>query len=104
MGIQTLFDKTVDTQRLATVGSSHKETWHTNLSDLACHIQPLDGENVALSDGAFYQLFKLWCAIDTDIKIGDRVIDGDVTYTIKGVAIHDYGINQHVSASIVKGK
>lgn len=105
MSINRQFNKTVNTQRLATVGASHKETWSTNLTNLECAIQPAGSEQSSLGDGAFYKLYKMWCAIDTDLQIGDRIIDDTTTFTVKGVSYHNYGSteNQHVSAFIVMG-
>lgn len=105
MAISRLFTKTVSTKRLGTVGSSHKETWSTHLASVECAIHPAGSEQNEYGDGAFYKLLKMWCPIDTDIAIGDRVIDGSIVYTVKGVATYDFGSsdNQHLSCLLVKG-
>ena len=104
MPIDRLFDREVDTKRLARVGSSHKEAWGNNLSGLQCHIQPVEGEPQELLSGAYATMFKMWCPVDTDIIIGDRIIDGARTFTVRGLKIHDYGGSQHVSATLSLGK
>lgn len=104
MPIDRLFDREVDTKRLARVGGSHKEAWSDNLSGLQCHIQAVEGEPQELLSGAYATLFKMWCAVDTDIIIGDRVIDGARTFTVRGLKLHDYGGSQHVAATLSLGK
>ena len=91
MGISSLYNKTVSTERLATVSGSYKQEWSSNLVSLSCTIHQTSGEQNNLGGSAFYQPFKLWCAVDTDIQIGDKVIDDDKTYVVKGVSKYDYG-------------
>jgi hypothetical protein len=105
MAINRLYNKTVSTKRLATVGGSHKEEWQTYLPSVPCHIQPAGGEQDEFVDGAFYKRYKMWCSLDNDIIIGDRVVDGSVNYTVKGVSRYDIGTteNQHLSVLLVEG-
>lgn len=106
MSISHLYNKTVNTKRLATVGNSYKEEWQTNLSDLSCAIQPVGAEHQEFSEGAFYKTFKMWCASDTDIQTGDKVISGNDTYIIKGTSTLDFGSDgsNHKSVILVLGK
>jgi len=104
MTIAGMYTHDVSTQRLALVSGSKKEEYATNLASVPCAIHQSEGEDQQLGQGAFYQTFKMWCAVDTDIEIGDRVIDGDTTYNVKGVTLYDYGRNNHLMVLLVKGK
>ena len=101
--LANLYDKTVSTKRLAAVASTNKETWQDNLVDLPCTIHPVETSQQNLNDGAFYKTFKLWCELGTDIVIGDRIIEGATTYTVKGVSIYDFGRNAHLRVTMVVG-
>lgn len=103
MSIAKLYNKTVSTQRLAAVSGTNKQTWGTNLASLDCTIHPVETSQQALGDGAFYKTFKLWCAVGSDVLIGDRVIDGSDTYTVKGVSTYDFGRNPHLRVTMVLG-
>lgn len=102
-----MYNKTLVTKRLAAVASSNREEWATNLASLSCHIQQVSNSEQQLSQGGYYNQFTLWCASDEDISVGDRVIDGSVTYTVQGIKNLDIGVgsaNQHLECAIVKGK
>lgn len=103
MSIQDLYNHTVSTERLANVVGSNKKTWGTNLASLDCTIHPVESTQQGLGDGAYYNTAKLWCDVDSDIRTGDRVIDGDNVYTVSGVSAYDFGRNPHLRATIVKG-
>lgn len=107
MPIARLYTRTVSTQRLSAVSGSMKQTWEDNLAEVPCRIHPQGGEHVDYSGGrgAFYEGMKMWCAIDTDILIGDRVIDEDgAKYAVKAVSIYNFGIeaNQHKAVMLLK--
>lgn len=103
MSIAKLYNKTVSTQRLGAVVGTNKQTFATNVASLKCTIHPVETSQQNLNDGAFYKTFKMWCDVDTDILVGDRVIDGDDTYTVKGVSSYDFGRNPHLRVTMVLG-
>lgn len=103
MSISSLFNTTVSTKRLAAVAGTNKETWATNLATLLCSIHPVETSQQQLGDGAFYKTFKLWCAVGSDVLVGDRIIDGATTYTVKGVSKYNFGSNQHLRVTMVLG-
>ncbi len=78
-----------------------KETWAANLASVPCTIHPIDTRQNHTTHGAFYKSYKMWCAVDEDIVIGDRVIDGDVTYTVQGVSTYDFGASNHLMLMLV---
>ena len=98
MSITSFYNKTVSTERLAQIADSYKQEWSENISSLECAIHQTSGEQSNLGGSAFFQSFKMWCAIDTDIQIGDKVIDGSNTYIVKGVSNYNYGseASQHL--------
>lgn len=104
MSISDLYNHTVSTKRLAPVDGTNKETWQTNLATLLCTVHPIETSQQNLNDGAFYESFKIWCDVDADVVTGDRIIDGDDTYTVKGVSRYDFGRNPHLRITVVKGK
>lgn len=104
MSLGNLYNKTVDTQRLGAVADTIKEVFETNLTGVSCAIHPVETEQQNLNDGAFYNTYKMWCAVDTDIVTGDRVIDGSTIYTVRGVATYDFGRSTHLRVTMVLGK
>lgn len=104
MSISSLYDKTVITKRLAAVVGTNKETWGTNLTQLQMTIHPVETQQQNLNDGGFYNTLKAWCDVNADVLIGDRVIDGSVTYTVRGVSRYDFGRNSHLRLTLARGK
>lgn len=108
MSIGNFFNHTVDTQRQESVGGgSFRQDWNTVLSDVPCAIHPVNGELVNIQGGAFYKQYKIFCAADLDIEIGDRIVDGDDVYTVSGKSdYNDLGgsSNEHMRLNVVKGK
>lgn len=106
MPIARTYNKVVTTQRLGDVAGSFKETWSAYLTDVACTIHPAGAEEQNLFQGAFYLAFKMWCPVDTDIAVGDRVIDGTTQYEVKGVSVYDFGSesNQHRAVLLLQGQ
>lgn len=105
MSLKKLYTNTVSTQRLSNVTGSFKETWKANLASLTCHIQPVTGEQAEVFT-AYYKTFKLWCATGSDVRIGDRIINGADTYTVQGVRDFKVGSNgvNHLEAIILLGE
>lgn len=103
MSLAGLFSESVDTKRLAKVSDTNKKEWQTNLSAVPCTIHPVETTQQSLGDGAYYKTFKLWCALDTDIKIGDQIVYGDRIFTAKGVSEYDFGRNTHLRVTMVEG-
>lgn len=92
MGIQKFYNTTVTTQRLSDVAGSKKETFQANLVALRCHIQPISGESQLVGvAGGYYQTFRMFCASDSDIQEGDKVIDGSTIYLVRGTLSRNFG-------------
>jgi len=100
MTISNFYKYTFSTNRLKVDQSVYEE----NLTGQSCIIQQDEGEPVELDDGAFYQLYSMWCAI-IDIERGDQVVvaAGDFagTYQVKEVKkLNTKGSNQHLEILI----
>ena len=108
MGIANFFNKTISTQRYGSVGgSSKRRRLTTNLSSVSCAIHPASIELTAIEGTAFYNMFKMFCIKNLDIKIGDKIVDGSDIYTVNGVGDYDDfsgRSNEHMRLSILKGK
>jgi hypothetical protein len=108
--LHNLYNKTVGVKRLGSVSGTHKEAWADvesggNPIEVSCAIHPLEGSQQELLEGGFFNTFKMFCPTGTDIKIGDRVIDGSDTYTVKGLKTYGFAGSssiQHLNLIIVK--
>ena len=108
MGINNFLHKTISTKRYGNIGgSSKRQRLSTNLSNVSAAIHPASAELVAIEGSAFYNMFKMFCAKNLDIKIGDKIVDGSDTYTVNGIADYDDlngRNNEHMRLSLLKGK
>jgi len=106
MPISTQYNKTVTTERLADVAGSFKEVWSAYLTGIACAIHSESPEHNLSLNGASYKLFKMWCAVGTDILTGDKVVDGSIKYHVRSVSKKDYGSGdtQHLVVMLSLGE
>lgn len=81
------FPHSATIERKTKVGD--KYTFDT-LATSTCFVQPINAEESQLYGLVFSKSFRCYVPIDTDIKIGDRVIYGGETYGVRGVNTHDY--------------
>ena len=85
MGISNNYNDTVDVKRLTAVeGSSIKKEYTSFITNLACHIQPLDPSITADIEGGYGKNRLMLCSIQ-DIVEGDRIIYNSNEYRIAGV-------------------
>lgn len=89
MSIQSHYNETVNVERVTAVeeGSIKKE-YTTHLSNIACHIQPLDPTINQDIEGGFGKDKLLFCDV-VDIDEGDRIINGSDTYRVVGIEKYD---------------
>jgi hypothetical protein len=93
MSIEGYYTKKVSVEGLIPVIGTDKEIFEEKITDLFCRIEQQGEEPVMLGDGAFYNLFKMWCA-DVNIKEGDKVIDSEgIIYIVKGISKYEKGSN-----------
>lgn len=110
--LTNLFNKTVTIKRLSTVTGTNKETWQTVTIgtpavpvSIACAIHPVDGSQSEMLEGGFFNTFKMFCATGTDIQIGDLVVDGSDTYTVKAKKDYSFAGSssiKHLNIILVK--
>lgn len=103
MSISDLYNKTFSSARLAAVADTNKKAFQTNIESFAGTLHPVETSQQQLGDGAFYKTFKIWCDVDLDIKVGDRVVDGDDVYTVSGVSDYNFGRNPHLRLTVSLG-
>lgn len=106
MSITSFYNRTVNTQRLSLVTGSNRTTFQSNLTGVVCAIHPLNPEQAVSEYGAIYRVFKMFCSNSYDILVGDRVIDGSTTYTVKAVSLMDdvASENTHIKVILYKGE
>ena len=85
MSITRLYDRSVNTERLAAVGASNKTAYQAHLSGVSCRIDQVAGDSSFLGEGAIYKHFKMYCEEAKDIQETDRIVDGSVKYTVRAV-------------------
>lgn len=105
MGVSNYYNKTVTLERLSAVAGTKKETWQPVVGDISCAIHPLEGSQQELLEGGFFNTYKMFCSPSVDLRIGDRVIDGSDTYTVKGIKTFNFAGNSimhHKNIILVK--
>jgi len=85
MSIEKFYTTEVSTKGLTQVGATNKEVFTAKIGSLFCRIEPQGEEPVMLDEGAYFQLFRMWCE-EAAIIVGDQVISGADTYIVNGVA------------------
>ena len=83
MEIGVNYDNSVNIERLA-AGDGDTEEYAAHISGIKCHIQPLDDAMSETGDGRFGKDWMMFCD-DMDIKEGDHVKEGAITYSVVGV-------------------
>ena len=88
MSISRFYTKEVSVKGLVNVGATDKEIFSEKIASLFCRMEPQGQEPVMLGDGAFYNLFMMWCEKgEVDIEEGDQVVDSDsIIYIVKGIS------------------
>lgn len=101
MSIERHYNKTATTKRMmATDDSSGFQELETVLTDLACHVQPLEDSISPDITGGFGKDFLMFCAI-VNLKEGDRVfIDNDEYRVVSMEKLRYMGQPKHIEARI----
>lgn len=103
--LTNLYNKSVTLKRLSDVAGTNKEAWQAVSGTIACAIHPVEGTQTEMLEGGFFNTFKMFCATGTDIRIGDRVIDGSDIYTVKGKKDYSFAGSsamKHLNIVLVK--
>lgn len=100
MGIEANYNSSVTVKRLTDVEETDNETYDIYLTDVPCHIQPLDEGFTEDMTGSFGKDSLLFCAV-TDIKEEDLIIDGDNSYRVIGISSFTWrGVEKHMEVRI----
>ncbi len=86
---ETFFDKDVEIQRLKAIVGTDNEEYQMHLPSVRCNIQSLDDSPAEDLEGSVGQDFLMFCG-DVDIKIHDKVIDGEDNYKVIGREENDF--------------
>lgn len=98
--ISQFFDNTINIDRVgATSGEDDTESWATHLEGVSCQIQPLDDAFSEDLAGSYGKDFVMFCGV-IDIQQGDKVIDGDDEYLVKGVESYSFQGFSHMEIRI----
>jgi hypothetical protein len=106
MSLLNQYTHTITLKRLTAIAGTKKEDWQAVAGDIVCAIHPVEGTQQEMLEGGFYNTFKMFCDDATDIRIGDKVIDGSTEYTVKGIKTYDMASNtsiRHKNITLVKG-
>lgn len=106
MSLKNLYNKTVTLKRLSAVAGTYKETFQDVSGSISCSIHPVEGSQQEILEGGFYNTFKMFCSQDEDVRVGDKVIDGSITYVVKGIKQYDFAGSTritHQNIILVKG-
>lgn len=99
--IEDQYNKMVDVQRVVD-DSGNTEVYDDHITDLPCHIQPLDETFVQDIEGNFGKDWMMFCAVN-DILEGDKIIDGADEYRVTGVESFEFlGSPRHMELRIRK--
>jgi hypothetical protein len=78
------FDKTISTKRLTDITGTDNQDWQTNLASVNCNIQPLDDGFSEDLEGSYGRDYLMFCDL-VDILEGDKIVEDDVEYLVKGI-------------------
>lgn len=83
---------TDESSELSTVGSFYG------------HIQQTPADELPTLDSAYGKSHQVWCPVDTDVKTGDVIETGGISYSIRAINTRNYGTNQHLQLTIQEDK
>ena len=102
--IEKNFNKSVTVQRVDDFESGDGEYYANYLSNVKCHMQPLDESYNEDLSGSFGKDYIMYCLVQ-DILEGDRIVDGSDTYRVVGVKSFEFlGQSRHMEIRIRKFK
>lgn len=100
MSLASLLTHAVAVSRLVD-GAGITRAYEQVSASVPCLVQPLDAESSQQAGMSFGSAFRVWFLPDADIQVGDRLEDQQSrNYTVRGVNLRDYGINQHLDVLV----
>lgn len=80
-------------KRFATSGN---QTQVATVATISGHLQQLDIQEITELGESFVSTHKIWVAVSSDVRVGDRLINGSDEYLVKAVQNNNYGQNSHL--------
>ena len=99
--MRNFYDKTISVYRLTAIAGTQKESYGTIAVGIKCHIQQAEDSKVEYDFGKMYQVFRLFCPLNTNIKENDKLNDGVNDYIVKAVSTYEVGSIKHLEAIIL---
>ena len=100
--IETNYNKSVTVQRFDPDDSGDGESYVNYLSNVKCHIQPLDESFTEDLSGHFGKDFLMFCQ-SQDILEQDKIVDGSDVYVVVGLEKFAFlGQTRHMELRIRK--
>ena len=91
-------------KRQSYTGTPPKSSF-AQIATTSCYLRPLTEEQAALNGLQFGLGFSAIFEVGVDIKEADQVVINSVTYTVRGVAVHDRGIaTQYIKVVMYKSE
>ncbi len=93
--IEKYYTTEAEIKRMGVVEGDVYKQEETTVATIKGHLQQADAE---LAEGFALErsrTFAFWCGLDTDVKIGDKVVLNGQIYGVKGVIDYAYGLNKH---------
>ena len=90
----------------------YRNVWTTDVNGFASsietdsgtfsgHLQQVSAEQALNLGMNFTTSFQIWCAKDTDVKVGDRLDYNDTFYSVRAIQDNGMvGINQHLQVFV----
>jgi len=85
-----------------------RQTYTGNISTSAAagtflgHIQQISQEELAKLASGVTLTHRVWCALGTDVAIGDELTVDSWTYSVKAIQRNGIGANQHLDVLVEK--
>lgn len=89
--ISRLLDKTADVYRRVATGNNLAYSATAAAEEVPVRVEPVNAEDVLLSDGGLMRTVKIYAEIDADIQESDKLTIGGIDYFVNGVQRFDYG-------------
>lgn len=109
MSFEALLDKTMTIRREGSVSANafggRSGTWADAYTLVPCRLQQTDAEEITNVDEGSRSLVadkQLWFGYGVDLRAGDRVVVGGITYEVNTVDTDVAGAGHHGSATLVE--
>jgi hypothetical protein len=99
MSIEKHYTTTFTVQRMEWSGDSSGLATQGTISGHLQQARPEMAEAIGLRWTAVY---TIWCDIDADVEVGDRLTEEDNVYSVRAIQKNNVGQNKHLELVIEK--